>query len=316
MDNLIVNFKDMKNSEKIKLINNSLVLEGLTLKELSEKIGLEKLDLIIFMKTEGFFFDSIDGYFKKDREIPTLINMQPLTIDKNDSLNSKIKNQKKEKEDVQSIIDSINEKLNIKNVENTALLPEIKDIHTPSYSEKKKEENITPLSLEIPRISRSDRLKKKRKKNIFLRFTYFLKEKLSSISSPKKQNKKDKKLKKDTENIVLKEISVDKNLNCDSLKKDSSKKNKNDRKIKKAKNFKGKIIYPKKEDSPYKTEKIFSKAETFENLKKDLKELKKEDDLSPKENNPSLEERVSKLEKKVQELEDFFLEIFHEMSKK
>lgn len=312
MDKLSVNFKDMKKSEKIKLINNSLVLEGFTLQELSEKIGIKKIDLIVFMKKEGFFFDSIDGYFKKDREIPTLINMQPLVIDKEDSLNPKRENKGAKREDVQSIIDSINEKLNIKDIENTALLPEIKDIYTPSSPEKKKEEILTPLSLEIPRISRSDRLKKKRKKNIFLRFAYFLKEKLSIISSPKRQNKKDKNLKKDIENTVLKEVSVDKILNYDSIKNNNSKQNK---KIKRNENLKGKIRLKENKETFYKNEVVFAKKDNFKDIKKDLKDLK-DSNLSHLENNPSLEERVSKLEKKVQELEDFFLEIFHEMSKK
>ncbi len=55
----------MNNSDKVKLINNSLVLDGISLKELSKKIDIQKKDIIKFMNEEGFFFDSIDGYFKR-----------------------------------------------------------------------------------------------------------------------------------------------------------------------------------------------------------------------------------------------------------
>ena len=38
MSNKKISFKSMNNSDKVKLINNSLVLDGISLKELSKKI--------------------------------------------------------------------------------------------------------------------------------------------------------------------------------------------------------------------------------------------------------------------------------------
>ncbi|ELP5184877.1 hypothetical protein R1Z17_001820, partial [Clostridium perfringens] len=67
MSNKKISFKNMNNSDKVKLINNSLVLDGISLKELSKKIDIQKKDIIKFMNEEGFFFDSTDGYFKKDK---------------------------------------------------------------------------------------------------------------------------------------------------------------------------------------------------------------------------------------------------------
>ncbi len=37
MSNKKISFKNMNNSDKVKLINNSLVLDGISLKELSKK---------------------------------------------------------------------------------------------------------------------------------------------------------------------------------------------------------------------------------------------------------------------------------------
>ncbi|EOU1959262.1 hypothetical protein DMN37_11970, partial [Clostridium perfringens] len=61
MSNKKISFKNMNNSDKVKLINNSLVLDGISLKELSKKIDIQKKDIIKFMNEEGFFFDSTDG---------------------------------------------------------------------------------------------------------------------------------------------------------------------------------------------------------------------------------------------------------------
>ncbi len=54
MSNKKVSFKNMNNSDKVKLINNSLVLDGISLKELSKKIDIQKKDIIKFMNEEGF----------------------------------------------------------------------------------------------------------------------------------------------------------------------------------------------------------------------------------------------------------------------
>ena len=59
MSNNKISFKNMNNSDKVKLINNSLVLDGISLKELSKKIDIQKKDIIKFMNEEGFFFDIV-----------------------------------------------------------------------------------------------------------------------------------------------------------------------------------------------------------------------------------------------------------------
>ena len=41
MSNKKISFKNMNNSDKVKLINNSLVLDGISLKELSKKIDIQ-----------------------------------------------------------------------------------------------------------------------------------------------------------------------------------------------------------------------------------------------------------------------------------
>lgn len=133
MSNNKISFKNMNNSDKVKLINNSLVLDGISLKELSKKIDIQKKDIIKFMNEEGFFFDSTDGYFKKDKEESTSIDIKPSVETSKSSLSKK-----SEREDVQSIIDSINEKLNIKDIETTnILLPEIKASEKVSVARKK-----------------------------------------------------------------------------------------------------------------------------------------------------------------------------------
>ena len=191
----------MNNSDKVKLINNSLVLDGISLKELSKKIDIQKKDIIKFMNEEGFFFDSTDGYFKKDKEESTSIDIKPSVETSKSSLSKK-----SEREDVQSIIDSINEKLNIKDIETTnILLPEIKTSEKVSVA---KEENLKDntktsqnITLEIPRVSRTARRKKKKKKTLIKRMISYLKNSFSKIFLiKKKENKRKLKYFRDKQN--------------------------------------------------------------------------------------------------------------------
>lgn len=64
MSNKKISFKNMNNSDKVKLINNSLVLDGISLKELSKnRYTKERYNKIY--EWRRFFFDSTDGYFKR-----------------------------------------------------------------------------------------------------------------------------------------------------------------------------------------------------------------------------------------------------------
>ena len=184
MSNKKISFKNMNNSDKVKLINNSLVLDGISLKELSKKIDIQKKDIIKFMNEEGFFFDSTDGYFKKDKEESTSIDIKPSVETSKSSLPKT-----PEREDVQSIIDSINEKLNIKDIETTnILLPEIKTSEKVSVTKEDNSKDNTKTSqsmtLEIPRVSRTARRKKKKKKTLIKRMISYFKNSFSKIFLP------------------------------------------------------------------------------------------------------------------------------------
>lgn len=184
-----LNFKLLNNCDKVKLINNSLVLEGLSLKELSKKINVQKKEIMTFMKSEGFSFDEIEGYFKKESPVTNNIEKEKSLSVQEDAAAPP----PSELEDVQSIIDSINKKLNLKEIETQAsLLPEIKPQNKSNSldtnivkSEKKtniKEEKEI-LTLEIPKVSRTER-RKILKKSPFKRFMLFLK----SLFSNNKKN--------------------------------------------------------------------------------------------------------------------------------
>ena len=339
MSNNKISFKNMNNSDKVKLINNSLVLDGISLKELSKKIDIQKKDIIKFMNEEGFFFDSTDGYFKKDKEESTSIDIKPSVETSKSSLSKK-----SEREDVQSIIDSINEKLNIKDIETTnILLPEIKTSEKVSVA---KEENLKDntktsqnITLEIPRVSRTARRKKKKKKTLIKRMISYLKNSFSKIFLIKKKenkpssrmeytnfNKKEVNIKSTNSNI-LEEVAIEKlpvNYKIETTSHCLNSESKLPFEIKIPKNFKGRRKIPKVDCDLDEINFLNSNDYSLEDLKKDFRDLKLNSDFIKNINSDSLEsnrdksleERVCNLEKKINELEEFFLEIFQAMSNK
>ena len=339
MSNNKISFKNMNNSDKVKLINNSLVLDGISLKELSKKIDIQKKDIIKFMNEEGFFFDSTDGYFKKDKEESTSIDIKPSVETSKSSLSKK-----SEREDVQSIIDSINEKLNIKDIETTnILLPEIKTSEKVSVA---KEENLKDntktsqnITLEIPRVSRTARRKKKKKKTLIKRMISYLKNSFSKIFLiKKKENKPSSKMEytnfnkkevniKSTNSNILEEVAIEKlpvNYKIETTSHCLNSESKLPFEIKIPKNFKGRRKIPKVDCDLDEINFLNSNDYSLEDLKKDFRDLKLNSDFIKNINSDSLEsnkdksleERVCNLEKKINELEEFFLEIFQAMSNK
>ena len=339
MSNNKISFKNMNNSDKVKLINNSLVLDGISLKELSKKIDIQKKDIIKFMNEEGFFFDSTDGYFKKDKEESTSIDIKPSVETSKSSLSKK-----SEREDVQSIIDSINEKLNIKDIETTnILLPEIKTSEKVSVT---KEENLKDntktsqnITLEIPRVSRTARRKKKKKKTLIKRMISYLKNSFSKIFLiKKKENKPSSKMEytnfnkkevniKSTNSNILEEVAIEKlpvNYKIETTSHCLNSESKLPFEIKIPKNFKGRRKIPKVDCDLDEINFLNSNDYSLEDLKKDFRDLKLNSDFIKNINSDSLEsnrdksleERVCNLEKKINELEEFFLEIFQAMSNK
>ena len=339
MSNNKISFKNMNNSDKVKLINNSLVLDGISLKELSKKIDIQKKDIIKFMNEEGFFFDSTDGYFKKDKEESTSIDIKPSVETSKSSLSKK-----SEREDVQYIIDSINEKLNIKDIETTnILLPEIKTSEKVSVA---KEENLKDntktsqnITLEIPRVSRTARRKKKKKKTLIKRMISYLKNSFSKIFLiKKKENKPSSKMEytnfnkkevniKSTNSNILEEVAIEKlpvNYKIETTSHCLNSESKLPFEIKIPKNFKGRRKIPKVDCDLDEINFLNSNDYSLEDLKKDFRDLKLNSDFIKNINSDSLEsnrdksleERVCNLEKKINELEEFFLEIFQAMSNK
>lgn len=341
MSNKKISFKSMNNSDKVKLINNSLVLDGISLKELSKKIDIQKKDIIKFMNEEGFFFDSTDGYFKKDKEEYTSIDIKP-SVETNKSSIPKTP----EREDVQSIIDSINEKLNIKDIEATnTLLPEIKVVEKVSVTKEYVSEDNTKASqsmtLEIPRISRTARRKKNKKKTLFKRMISYLRNTFSKIFLMKKKENKHSSSKiksndkfnkeeinrESTNNNILQEVAIEKLPVTDEIEttyNDINSESKLPFEIKIPKNFKGRRRIPKVDFDLNEINFLNSNDYSLEDLKKDFRDLKLNSDFIKNINSDSLEsnrdksleERVCNLEKKINELEEFFLEIFQAMSNK
>ncbi|EGS5729284.1 hypothetical protein N2W50_001227 [Clostridium perfringens] len=340
MSNKKINFKNMNNSDKVKLINNSLVLDGISLKELSKKIDIQKKDIIKFMNEEGFFFDSTDGYFKKDKEESTSIDIKPSVETSKSSLPKT-----PEREDVQSIIDSINEKLNIKDIETTnILLPEIKTSEKVSVTKEDNSKDNTKTSqsmtLEIPRVSRTARRKKKKKKTLIKRMISYLKNSFSKIFLiKKKENKHSSKIEcndnfnkkevniKSTNSTILEEVAIEKLPVNDKIETTSHGLNSESKlpfEIKIPKNFKGRRRIPKVDFDLNEMNFLNSNDYSLEDLKKDFRDLKLNSDFIKNINSDSLEsnrdksleERVCNLEKKINELEEFFLEIFQAMSNK
>ncbi|HFE9685954.1 hypothetical protein P5E48_06320 [Clostridium perfringens] len=340
MSNKKINFKNMNSSDKVKLINNSLVLDGISLKELSKKIDIQKKDILKFMNEEGFFFDNVDGYFKKSKETYTSININPSVETSKNSLPPT-----PEREDVQSIIDSINEKLNLKDIETTnILLPEIKPIEEVNVSKEDNSEDNTKASqsmtLEIPRISRTARRKKK-KKTLFKRIISYLRNSFSKIFLMKKKENKASSSKiectdnfnneeintESTNSNILEEVAIEKLPLTDKIETTSHDINIESKlpfEIKIPKNFKGRRRIPKVDCDLDEMNFLNSNKYSLEDLKKDFKDLELNSDFIKNINSDSLEsnrdksleERVCNLEKKINELEEFFLEIFQAMSNK
>ncbi|EOU1928608.1 hypothetical protein DMN34_06390, partial [Clostridium perfringens] len=308
-------------------------------KELSKKIDIQKKDIIKFMNEEGFFFDSTDGYFKKDKEESTSIDIKPSVETSKSSLSKK-----SEREDVQSIIDSINEKLNIKDIETTnILLPEIKTSEKVSVA---KEENLKDntktsqnITLEIPRVSRTARRKKKKKKTLIKSMISYLKNSFSKIFLiKKKENKPSSKMEytnfnkkevniKSTNSNILEEVAIEKlpvNYKIETTSHGLNSESKLPFEIKIPKNFKGRRKFTKVDCDLDEINFLNSNDYSLEDLKKEFRDLKLNSDFIKNissdslESNrdKSLEERVCNLEKKINELEEFFLEIFQAMSNK
>ncbi|WP_288679036.1 hypothetical protein, partial [uncultured Clostridium sp.] len=315
MSNNKISFKNMNNSDKVKLINNSLVLDGISLKELSKKIDIQKKDIIKFMNEEGFFFDSTDGYFKKDKEESTSIDIKPSVETSKSSLSKK-----SEREDVQSIIDSINEKLNIKDIETTnILLPEIKTSEKVSVA---KEENLKDntktsqnITLEIPRVSRTARRKKKKKKTLIKRMISYLKNSFSKIFLiKKKENKPSSKMEytnfnkkevniKSTNSNILEEVAIEKlpvNYKIETTSHCLNSESKLPFEIKIPKNFKGRRKIPKVDCDLDEINFLNSNDYSLEDLKKDFRDLKLNSDFIKNINSDSLESNRDKsLEERV-----------------
>ncbi|NGT79630.1 hypothetical protein, partial [Clostridium perfringens] len=283
--------------------------------------------------------NSTDGYFKKDKEESTSIDIKPSVETSKSSLSKK-----SEREDVQSIIDSINEKLNIKDIETTnILLPEIKTSEKVSVA---KEENLKDntktsqnITLEIPRVSRTARRKKKKKKTLIKRMISYLKNSFSKIFLiKKKENKPSSKMEytnfnkkevniKSTNSNILEEVAIEKlpvNYKIETTSHYLNSESKLPFEIKIPKNFKGRRKIPKVDCDLDEINFLNSNDYSLEDLKKDFRDLKLNSDFIKNINSDSLEsnrdksleERVCNLEKKINELEEFFLEIFQAMSNK
>lgn len=347
MSNKNFKFKTMTDSDKIKLINNSLVLEGLSLKELSKKLNIQKKDIIRFMNSKNLFFDDIDCYFKKTEEVTYTSNNKP-NLQK-DSISAKKNTQR---EDVQAIIDSINEKLNLKELEsNTTLLPEIKTIEEPINSDENENINTSHsceiLTLEIPKISRTAR-RKRMKKNFFKRFISYIKDSISKFFLIKKKDKLEEhitnttynpcntnKLNKsdlnkfminDNDKSIFEEVAIE-SLSLDINTENENHKINNNKlsfEIKIPKNIKGIKRFPFEKENIYQIDFLNLDKYYLDDLKNELRSLKLQSNFISNldetkldiDKNKSLEERVNNLEKKISELENFFLEIFQAMSTK
>ncbi|HFK8175745.1 TPA: hypothetical protein ACG0NJ_001927 [Clostridium perfringens] len=53
----------------VKMINDSLVVNGLSLDEVAKKFKMKRKDIIFNMKREGFIFDKVEGYFIKEETL-------------------------------------------------------------------------------------------------------------------------------------------------------------------------------------------------------------------------------------------------------
>lgn len=58
--------ENVNKSDLVQMINDSLVVNGLTLDEVAKKFKMKRKDIIFQMKREGFVFDKAEGYFVKE----------------------------------------------------------------------------------------------------------------------------------------------------------------------------------------------------------------------------------------------------------
>ncbi|MDU8976614.1 MAG: VWA domain-containing protein [Clostridium perfringens] len=244
------------------------------------------------------------------------------------------------------LYNSINEKLNIKDIETTnILLPEIKTSEKVSVTKEDNLEDNTKTSqsmtLEIPRVSRTARRKKKKKKTLIKRMISYFKNSFSKIFLIKKKENKPSSSKieytdnfnkkeiniKSTNSNILEEVAIEKLPVNDEIETTSHGLNSESKlpfEIKIPKNFKGRRRIPKVDCDLDEMNFLNSNAYSLEDLKKDFRDLKLNSDFIKNINSDSLEsnrdksleERVCNLEKKINELEEFFLEIFQAMSNK
>lgn len=257
MDDKKNSLKKLSNSDKVKLINNSLVLEGLTLKELSKKLKIQKKEIISFMEKEGFVFNLEEGYFKKpcnSSKIKILSNSikdnkenEPDVSKEyiSQTIDISTENNGCDREDIQSLLDSLSKKFNIKEEDPSTLLPKIKNIKKEKVEMKEEKEDVlkgknnlessyesiketssegnmdlTPktIVLESPRVTRIERHKKNKKgffksiislfKSIFYLKSNKGKKKNNLISTTKEEtslNKKEVEPKEINEPIKFKE---------------------------------------------------------------------------------------------------------------
>ncbi|HHD2781969.1 TPA: hypothetical protein ACOTG6_002784 [Clostridium perfringens] len=53
----------------VKVVNDLLVTEALTLDEVAKKFKMKRKDIIFQMKRKGFVFDKVEGYFVKEEKL-------------------------------------------------------------------------------------------------------------------------------------------------------------------------------------------------------------------------------------------------------
>lgn len=59
----------MNNFNLVKVVNDLLVIEGITLDEVAKRFKMKRKDIIFNMKREGFIFDKVEGYFIKEETL-------------------------------------------------------------------------------------------------------------------------------------------------------------------------------------------------------------------------------------------------------
>ncbi|HHD2753311.1 TPA: hypothetical protein ACOTG0_002120 [Clostridium perfringens] len=60
---------NVNNFNVVKVVNDLLVTEALTLDEVAKKFKMKRKDIIFQMKRKGFVFDKVEGYFVKEEKL-------------------------------------------------------------------------------------------------------------------------------------------------------------------------------------------------------------------------------------------------------